>query len=48
LKRENLGNDPLVNLVPQGSQGWGKNKETTNQQQKLDAASTVSHIHLKS
>ena len=28
LKSENLGNDPLVNLVPTGSQGWGK-KETT-------------------
>ena len=43
LKRENLGNDPLVNLVPQGSQGWGKNKDTSNQQQKSDAASTVIH-----
>ena len=27
LKKENLGNDPNVNLVPSGSSGWGK-KET--------------------
>jgi hypothetical protein len=27
LKRENLGNDPRINLVPTGSQGWAKKEK---------------------
>ena len=27
LKKENLGNDPTVSLVPSGSSGWGKKEK---------------------
>ena len=30
LKKENLGNDPTVSLVPSGSSGWVKKETTTS------------------
>ena len=41
LKKENLGNDPRINLVPSGSQGWGK-KESSTQGGKDAQSTTVS------
>ena len=29
LKKENLGNDPTVSLVPSGSSGWGKKEKSS-------------------
>ena len=47
LKSENSGNDPRVNLVPSGSQGWGK-KEISSQQtsKQADSTVTVSNVSL--
>ena len=30
LKKENLGNDPTVSLVPSGSSGWGKKEKNVS------------------
>ena len=45
LKRENLGNDPRVNLVPSGSAGWGKKEPPPpNQVPKQDVVA-VSYVY---
>ena len=42
LKRENLGNDPRVNLVPSGSGGWGKKEQPPGNQASNQEATAVS------
>ena len=42
LKRENLGNDPRVNLVPSGSGGWGKKEQPPGNQPPTQEATAVS------
>ena len=48
LKRENLGNDPRVNLVPSGSGGWGQKEQPPNQQhqQTQDSAPVSYYLYL--
>lgn len=37
LKKENLGNDPRIALVPTGSQGWGAKDRQTPPQKPTEA-----------
>lgn len=43
LKSENSGNDPRINLVPSGSQGWGKKQIATNG--KLSTSASVVSVN---
>ncbi len=45
LKKENLGNDPTVNLVPARSSGWGKKeKAATKPDDQVCNLHCITHI----
>ena len=48
LKSENEGNDPTINLVPQGGGGWKSNhkEEEEEAETKKEGEATIQCIHL--